>query len=164
MSTAPKETIPTEPLKQETETQMITIRTASWFTALPAGHLKVGISRGVPRGTKAGYRRYRALEPGPWFNSVTIPEYLERYNEILAALDPGKVADELVALGSGGVPVMLCYEQPASIERGETYCHRHIVSQWLEDRLGINVEEVDHPTLDRFAKLRQANIAPPSYA
>lgn len=32
------------------------IFTASWFTPLPTGHLRVGISRGVPRGLPAGYR------------------------------------------------------------------------------------------------------------
>jgi hypothetical protein len=31
------------------------------------------------------------------------------------------------------------------------WCHRHIVAQWLEDRLGIAVHEVGHPNLDRFA-------------
>jgi hypothetical protein len=43
----------------------------SWFVPLPPDHVRVGISRGVPRGTRAGYRRFTALNPGPWFNSVT---------------------------------------------------------------------------------------------
>src|ERR1017187_9456071 len=50
------------------------ILTASWFTPLPATHIKIGISRGVPRGLPAGHRLFKKLAPGPWFNSVGIAE------------------------------------------------------------------------------------------
>jgi hypothetical protein len=111
----------------------------------------------------AGYKRYHALEPGPWFNSVSIPEYLTRYGVILAKLDPRRVADDLLTLGNGNIPVMLCYENAVGINKGELFCHRHLAAQWLEDRLGIKVEEYGHPDLDRFAKLRLSGIEPPSY-
>ena len=89
------------------------IKTASWATKLPDDHLRVGISRGVPRRLPAGYRVYRALAPGPWFNSVGIEEYYHLYRtEILGPLDPRLIADALLALGNGRVPVLLCYEQP----------------------------------------------------
>jgi hypothetical protein len=42
-------------------------------------------------------------------------------------------------------------------------CHRRLATQWLEDRLGITVEEVGHPNLDRFAKLRLNGVTPPAY-
>lgn len=142
---------------------MITIKTASWFVKLPADHIQVGISRGVPRGMPSGYKRYRALEPGSWFNSVSISEYLARYNAILATLDPRRVADELVAAGSGRIPVMLCFENVAGVQEGKLWCHRHLAAQWLEDKLGIRVEEVGHPDLDRFAKLRLNGVEPPRY-
>jgi hypothetical protein len=142
---------------------MITIKTATWFTKLPPDHMKVGISRGVPRGTPAGYKRYRALEPGPWFNSVSIPEYLSRYNAILSGLDPAHVVDELATACGDAVPVLLCYENPAAIQRGEVWCHRHLAAQWLEDRLQIKIEEVGFADLDRFAKLRFTGMRSPSY-
>ncbi|HXP75974.1 MAG TPA: hypothetical protein VN823_17655 [Stellaceae bacterium] len=85
------------------------IKTASWATKLPDDHLRVGISRGVPRRLPAGYRVYRALAPGPWFNSVGIEEYYHLYRtEILGPLDPRLIADALLALGNGRVPVLLC--------------------------------------------------------
>jgi len=139
------------------------IKTASWFTKLPPDHFKVGISRGVPRGTPAGYRRYAALNPGPWFKSSTVPEYLALYGAQLAKLKPERVAADLVALAPGRTPVMLCYENPVGIQSGSCWCHRHLVAQWLEDTLGIQVEEVGHPTLDRWARLRAAGVASPSY-
>jgi hypothetical protein len=142
----------------------MTIKTASWFTKLPDDHQQIGISRGVPRGMKAGYRRYPALNPGAWFNKVSAGEYLARYNaEILAPLDPKKVADDLMKLGAGKVPVLLCFEDPRGCSAGSCWCHRHIVAQWLENYLGITVPEVDHPLLDRWTKLRHEGVTPPSY-
>lgn len=141
------------------------IKTASWFTALPADHVKVGISRGVPRRMAPGYRRFRWLQPGPWFRSVTPSEYLELYSNILAALDPQQVADDLCRLAAGGIPVMCCYESPARIQSGEQWCHRHIVAAWLRDRLGLVVEEVGAPAdFDPFVKLRAAGIPVPNYS
>jgi hypothetical protein len=144
------------------ELKVLTIKTASWFTKLPAGHVQVGISRGTPR-HMSGYRRYSRLEPGPWFKSVSIAEYLQQYGAILRKLDPLQVAQELAALVPGAIVVMACYESANSIIDGTCWCHRHLAAQWLEDRLGINVEEIGHPNLDRFARLQQNGIEPPRY-
>ena len=99
----------------------MTIKTASWFTKLPDDNLRIGISRSTPRRMPPGYRIYRKLAPGPWFNSVGIDEYYHRYRtEILGPLDPGLVADDLLRLGAGSIPVMLCFERPGTAE----WCHR----------------------------------------
>lgn len=45
------------------------IKTSSWRTKLPAGHVRIGISRGAPRGMK-GYRRYPKLNPGSSFMTM----------------------------------------------------------------------------------------------
>ena len=74
------------------------IMTASWFAKLPAGTSPVGISRDVPRG-KNGFHRLRALEPGPWFKSVSPDQYLTRYSQILDRLDPNAICDQLHAYG-----------------------------------------------------------------
>lgn len=134
--------------------------TASWFAKLPAGAAPVGVSRGVPRG-KAGCRRLRELEPGPWFNSVSPDQYLTRYRKVLDGLDPGAIRDQLLAYGD--VSVMLCWEAAHDCHVGNKWCHRHLAAQWLEDRLGIEVQEVGFPKLDRFAFLRKFRIAIPSY-
>jgi hypothetical protein len=147
----------------ETSSHLMLIKTASWFVKLPADHVQVGVSRRVPRGMPTGYKRCRSLEPGSWFHSVSIREYLERYGAILAALDPRRVVDELIAIGGGRVPVMLCYESAVGVREGKLWCHRHLAAQWLEDRLGIKVEEFGHPNLDRFTKLRLNGIKPPNY-
>ena len=145
---------------------MPVIKTASWFETLPPDHVKIGISRSVPRNERPGYRRLRALEPGPWFNSVVLDEYLRRYDRILERLDPRVVAADLRDLaGAGKAPVMVCWEGAAEIEAAKSWCHRHLVAAWLEAALGIEVPEIgyeDQP-LDRFAFLRAAGVEPPSY-
>jgi hypothetical protein len=86
------------------------------------------------------------------------PEYLDLYNAILAKLDPRRVVDELEAFGP--TPTMLCFESAKGIEAGICYCHRHLAAQWLEDSLGIKVEEVGHPDLPRFRYLRGKHFVP----
>ena len=114
------------------------IKTASWATKLPDDHLRVGISRGTPRRLPAGYRIYRALAPGPWFNNVGIKEYYKLYRtEILGCLDPRVVADALLGLAAGHVPVLLCYEQPVPGQ----WCHRAMAAEWLAEALGAAVPE-----------------------
>lgn len=103
------------------------IKTSSWFTKLPDDHLRVGISRGVPRTQPAGYRIYRGLAPGSWFNSVSVAEYDRLYRKILSKLDPRVVVLNLLDLAPGRIPVLYCFEQPDSGE----WCHRSLCARWL---------------------------------
>lgn len=137
------------------------IFTASWRADLPASVVRVGISRSAPRSIR-GYHRFRALEPGPWFRSASPARYLEHYREILDRLDPAAIYDRLLA--SGDRPAMLCWERACEVQSGKTFCHRHLVAQWLEDRLGISVCEFDHPHLDRFGYLKAIGIGAPNYS
>jgi len=57
---------------------------------------------------------------------------------------------------------MLCWEKAHDCDAGKLWCHRHLAAQWLEDRLGIEVQEVGFPNL-RFAHLRSLGIPAPSY-
>jgi hypothetical protein len=128
------------------------IKTGCWFTDLPEGHIKIGISRGVPRRMAAGYRIFKQLAPGPWFNSVSAEEYYRLYRaEILGRLDPRVVASQLIDLARGNVPVMVCYERPGTGQ----WCHRSMAAEWLAEALGRPIPEVgfeavpqaDHPLL-----------------
>ena len=135
-----------------------TVKTGSWFTALLDDHIKIGISRGVPRRMSAGYRLYKRLNPGPWFNSVEPDEYDRLYQEqVLASLDPGRVHDEIMALSRGKIPVLCWFERPGT---GQT-CHRPLVSEWFANTLRLVVPEFGfegasvHPPQMRLTQLRQ---------
>ena len=126
----------------------ITIKTGCWFDKLPDQYLRVGISRGIPRRTPAGYRMFRKLAPGPWFNRVGVNEYRRLYKaEILSQLDPLAIAAELVALDPDRTPVLLCYEFGG---HGE-FCHRALAAEWLSVALGQPVPEFGHEHLDQAA-------------
>jgi hypothetical protein len=97
-------------------------------------------------------REYKDLAPKYWFfkeykdGNITCEEYVRLYyEEVLNKLDAKKVYADL---GNGAV--ILCWEgkPPSSMSREEVlrnkkyFCHRHIVAEWLEKELGINVVEV----------------------
>lgn len=139
------------------------IYTASWYAKLPPEIQRIGISRGTPRGMAAGYKLYRALNPGEWFRTVPLEEYVPLYNQILAQMGSSGVFNELGLLSRGADCALLCYEDARKIDKGEDFCHRHLVAQWLEDTLGVEVEEFGFPGLNRFAALERKGISRPTY-
>ena len=60
------------------------------------------------------------------------------YEKVLNKLNPQDVYNQL-----GENAVLLCYEKWADIESGKAFCHRRIVAKWLEDNLGIKINEID---------------------
>ena len=136
------------------------IKTGSWFAKVPPDHIKIGISRGNPRG-QSGYRLYRALAPGPWFHSVDAGEYVKRYSAILKALDPRKVLDDIERLADGRTPVLCCFEPTEGLVSGTCWCHRSLAAYWLHKTTGVAVEEYGAPGFDplmipAFRNLRSA--------
>ncbi len=96
-----------------------------------------------------------ACEPG-------ILHHLYR-TEILSALDPRVVAEELTAMAGGRVPVMLCYEKPD----GHQWCHRALAARWLCEARNVSLPEFgfehlpqdQHPLMPEA--LRRPTIKPP---
>lgn len=114
------------------------MKAGSWFAPVPPDHIKVGISRGVPRDLMPGFHMYRKLTPGPCFKSVSTEEYCRLYQaEVLDRLDPGVVIAEITAKADGKIPVLCCYERVG----GRGWCHRSLAAQWLAAHLGHVVPE-----------------------
>jgi hypothetical protein len=116
---------------------MSAMKTSSFFAYKGPG--RVSIARFPPRNTPAGFRVYKKLAPGPWFNSVSRDEYDRLYGAQLAALDPAVVKSELQALAGDAEPVLLCWERTPFTEKN--WCHRRIVARWLHETLGEPVPE-----------------------
>jgi hypothetical protein len=114
------------------------VQTASWFTYLGPG--RIGISRGTPRGARAGFRLFRALCPTS--EMLRRKHYSqEEYDlAILANLDPQETWEELHGLAGDAEPVLLCWERPPFIAP-HNLCHRRWVAEWFERTLGHRVEE-----------------------
>jgi hypothetical protein len=96
----------------------------------------VSISRSQPRGWTG--RVYEPLAPS-WrllaaakSGAIDEDEYTRRYRaEILSKLDPGQVFNDL-----GEDAVLLCWENSGA------FCHRRLVAEWFEEKLGVPVPEV----------------------
>jgi len=92
----------------------------------------VAISRGVPRFYKG--RRYLALAPPAWLLKAKDPELFDReYRKLLDSHDAKQVAEQL-----GPKAILLCWES------FNVRCHRRLVAEWLEEKLGIVVPELGH--------------------
>ena len=114
------------------------MKTASFFSYTGPG--RVSIARFAPRGTPAGFRIYKPLAPGPWFNCVSQEEYRKLYFAQLAALDVVVVVEKLEELAAGAEPVLLCYERPPF--SASNWCHRTMVAEWIKKEAGICVKEL----------------------
>lgn len=110
------------------------MKTSSFFTAPAAG--RISIARSMPKGHTCP--SYRALAPGPWFKSVDYTEYMVRYFEQLAKLNPKQVMADLNELAQGHEPILLCWER---LETPEDWCHRRMVAEWFKTELNIDVPE-----------------------
>lgn len=70
------------------------------------------------------------------------------YEQVLNKLNPKQVYDEL-----GDNAVLLCYEKWENIKEGKTFCHRRIVAKWLEETIGVKVEELDDKNKNNIEQL-----------
>ncbi len=101
---------------------------------------RISIARFPPRGTPAGFRIFRPLAPGPWFNAVDEAEYRTLYFHHLNLLDPFAVVAKLADLAAGAEPILMCYERPPFTSTN--FCHRHMVAEWLKTEIGLVVDEL----------------------
>ena len=88
------------------------------------------------------YKIYKSLTPKyiwwkEWHdNNLSNDWYIEKYNEtVLSQLDPIKVFNDLTNNDTKDA-VLLCWEGR------NKFCHRHLVANWLNKNLNINVKEL----------------------
>lgn len=93
-----------------------------------------------------------ALYPPKWFagpslkmvspsydilhNSKSQEDYEQRFSsEILAHRDPNVFLSNIESLAKGKDVALCCYEKPGD------FCHRHLVAKWMNEKLGLQIEE-----------------------
>lgn len=63
--------------------------------------------------------------------------YIKCFNEqVLDKLDATQIYNALKTLGGGQDVALICYEKP------DEFCHRHLVAEWLKEKLKIEVKEL----------------------
>ena len=115
------------------------MKTASFQTYTGPG--RISIARFAPRNTPAGFRIYKPLAPGAWFNSVSHDKYRQLYFAQLELLNPTEVVKTLESMAGGAEPVLLCYEKPPF--NNANWCHRRMVAEWLQMTIGLEVPELE---------------------
>lgn len=106
--------------------------------SLPDKFVPISIALKTPEGINI--EKYKKLMPSyDILNNYRInknkTEYVRRYNhEILENLNPHEVVKDLLGITGGKTIVLICYEAP------DSFCHRHLVADWLEEN-GYHCEE-----------------------
>lgn len=95
----------------------------------------ISISRSIPKNVKT--ERYPKLAPTWDMINGNQDNYLKQYAKILQQLNPQIVLEDLLKLSVGKPFALMCYEKP------NEFCHRHLVSEWLNLNLGIGMIEVE---------------------
>lgn len=107
----------------------------------------IAISRAKPRWLKGGWRahvapgaigrNYDALAPSWAALKSDDDTYHREFAAILRGLDPAKVYEDL-----GEQAVLLCFCEV------NVFCHRRLVAEWFEAKLGVIVPELGVDRLD----------------
>jgi hypothetical protein len=125
---------------------MTTLATCSFGAYRPTMGIGVRITLGAPRTLPPGRWRWpylAELAPRPWYFRAAPEKFGRMY---LAQLE--RFADDILTkLGwltaEYGPCTLLCFERRVS---GPTDCHRRAAAGWLQDRLGIEIPELDPAT------------------
>jgi hypothetical protein len=94
-----------------------------------------------------------SLYPPRWFNGISLKQvaptksilfangqtqedYTRRYrSEVLSQQDMQQFLKTVVQASGGQDVALCCYEKP------EDFCHRHILADWIKEKLGIEISE-----------------------
>ncbi len=103
---------------------------------------------------------YKSLAPN-WklyenFKTKKISEdqFITAYKEQLESMNPNKVFEDLNTLVSGLEPILMTDGSK------KKFCHRHLVAEWLENELGIIIEEYRLGKVSRSKGYMKKNINP----
>ena len=85
---------------------------------------------------------------------ITEDQFIKSYEDQLVSLSAEKVYEDLINLVSGFEPIIM-----TSISK-KKFCHRHLVAVWLENELGIIIEEYKIGKVIRSKGYMKKNINP----
>ncbi len=72
-------------------------------------------------------------------------EYIRRFMKQLEQLDAEEVVKKLKEMAGDSEPVIMCHCNK------ESFCHRHIVAEWIEKETGEKMEEYSAGEVERVA-------------
>lgn len=101
-----------------------------------AGVLMIGIALYAPRWFTGPSLKMVSPSNDILHNSKSQEDYEKRFkSEILANRDPNVFLSNIESLAKGKDVALCCYEKPGD------FCHRHLVAKWMNEKLGLQIEE-----------------------
>ena len=103
------------------------------------------------------FKRYGWLIPSAMVvktKKISEDQFISAYKEQLESMNPNKVYDDLNTLVSGLEPILMTDGSK------KKFCHRHLVAEWLENELGIIIEEYKVGKVTRSKGYMKKNINP----
>lgn len=101
-----------------------------------AGIMMIGISLYPPKWFTGLSNKYVSPSWDILHNSKSEEDYVQRFNsEILAHRDPKAFLSAIEKMANGKDVALCCFEKP------DDFCHRHLVAKWLNEKLGVQIEE-----------------------
>ena len=100
----------------------------------------IGISSTIPHYLK-GIKTYDLLKPDSYLiynyknKKINELQYINIYEKWLENLNRENVVNDLLNMSNGKTPILLCYE------KYDDFCHRHLVSEWLNKNVNISCIE-----------------------
>lgn len=101
-----------------------------------AGIVMIGIALYPPKWFTGQSVKYVSPSCDILHNAKSNEDYIQRFNtEILAKRDPKVFLYNIERMANGKDIALCCFEKP------DEFCHRHLVADWLNKKLGLNIEE-----------------------
>lgn len=105
------------------------------------GKVLISISRYSPKWFTG--KELKILAPEKYYMHWNEPEYKIEFKKKLAVLNPELIKKEIELLSNNQDCVLLCYEKP------NEFCHRHIISDWLNKNTEANIKEFKLESLEQ---------------
>lgn len=120
--------------------------------------VKVGVTRGLPKWNLPYELSGNIIElapPGYLFSETDRERFTPQFFKHLDRIGKSNILELLKRYGYGEVEEMalLCYED---VRNPGEWCHRLVCGEWIENRLGIHVEELRDPTQSKWEKEEEA--------
>ena len=77
---------------------------------------------------------YSKLAPKYSMLHLDESEYTKQYKELVRLLNPEKIYREICSYSEFDI-ALICYEKPGD------FCHRHLVAEWLNSNLHLDISE-----------------------
>lgn len=116
----------------------------------------VGISRGIPRWPLSyRYRLLRLLAPTRETFGKGTDDFAEQYVARLEEIGLEKIVSDLARIGEKNRDrplVLLCWEKPSE------FCHRHVLGDWIQENVGVEVPELVPGMIAAESGVRQERL------